>query len=105
MTIWEIQEVIFLLPKDNVPGSYGFPASFFFVINLEILKNDLFSKIQVFWLSEFLLKDFNKTIITLIPKIEKPSTLKDIRPIILCIVIYNIVSKPQVDRLKKLSKN
>ena len=45
-------------------------------------------------------KDTNNTIITLIPKIEKSEKVRDVRPISLCNVLYKVISKCLVDRLR-----
>lgn len=53
----------------------------------------------------FDLRDFNKTVLVLIPKIEKPEFISQFRPISLCNVIYKCVSKVVVNKIKPFLPN
>ena len=46
--------------------------------------------------------ELNKTYITLIPTVNGPSCLKDLRPISLCNMVYILVSKVIVNILKEI---
>jgi hypothetical protein len=46
--------------------------------------------------------EVNDTAIVLIPKISEPEHLKDFRPISLCNVIYKVIAKCLVNRLRPL---
>jgi hypothetical protein len=44
----------------------------------------------------------NETAIVLIPKIDQPESLKEFRPISLCTVLYKVISKCMVNRLRPI---
>lgn len=46
--------------------------------------------------------EINKTIITIVPKIENPTKMTEFRPINLSNVIYKLISKVLVNRLKAI---
>ncbi|KAK4383266.1 putative ribonuclease H protein [Sesamum angolense] len=52
------------------------------------------------WLEGRLLKQVNTTILALIPKVRAPSTVSDFRPISCCNVLYKVITKIIVQRLR-----
>ena len=75
----------------------GFPHTFF---NWEIVGQDLVEAIQHFFHKGFLLKEWNSTTLTLVPKTQNPSMAKDFRPIACCNVVYKVVRKILANRMQ-----
>ena len=83
----------------KAPGPDGIPA-FFFQNFWGLVKTDVCNAIQAFFHFGSLLKAFNQTFITLIPKIPNSEEVSHFRPINLCNVLYKIISRVIVNRLK-----
>ena len=63
---------------------------------------DVINIVQAFFHYGSLFKPLNHTFITLIPKVLFPDEVSHFRPISLCNVIYKVISKIMVSRLKHL---
>lgn len=95
----EIHDALFSMNSEKSPGQDGMTPLFFQKF-WSIIKKDIIPAIQAFFTSGFMLKSINHTIISLIPKIQNPISLKHFRPISLCSVLYKIISKILANRLK-----
>lgn len=60
--------------------------------------------VLAFFHSGTMLKEFNRTYIALIPKVANPVLVNDFRPISFCNVLYKIIAKVLVNRLKPVLK-
>ena len=58
--------------------------------------------IKAFFYNGHLLKEINKTFITLIPKSKNPKSTNHFRPISLCNVCYKFIAKILANRVKQL---
>lgn len=90
-----------LLGVDKAPGPDGFPALFFHHY-WDFISTDVSQAVLSFFNRGHLLKELNRTFITLIPKIPVPNNFKDFRPIGLCNTVYKIISKCLANRLQPL---
>lgn len=104
VTVEEIEEVIEKADPDRAPGLDGFNG-FFFKQNQDIIKNNVVRAVLSFFDNGKLLREANKTFITLIPKSENSKQVKDFRPISLCNFIYKIISRILVNRLRNVLPN
>lgn len=102
--IRKIADALFQIGPLKAPGPDGFLARFF-QRNWEVMKGDVIEVVRYFFHSKSLPVGVNDTVVVLIPKNDNPETLKEFRPISLCNVIYKVVSKCLVNRLRPLLAN
>ncbi|GAU31848.1 hypothetical protein TSUD_114590 [Trifolium subterraneum] len=84
---------------DKSPGSYGFNPAFYQRF-WEQCSDDIFSVASTWLERGYFPTSLNETNICLIPKCDNPTSMKDLRPISLCNVLYKMISKVLANRLK-----
>ncbi|CAN1332707.1 Putative ribonuclease H protein At1g65750 [Linum perenne] len=87
--------------KDKAPGPDGLNPGFYQhywpIIGEEV------TKACINWLDEGKMPPaIHNTTIILLPKIDKPGTMRDLRPISLCNVLYRVVAKILANRLRRV---
>lgn len=92
---------MFSISDDKSPGLDGFPAIFFksFWDSLGPL---VITAVSRFFEARHMLKEWNQSLIVLIPKRDPPKEVSHFRPISLCNILYKCVSKCLVNRLQPL---
>ena len=83
----------------KAPGLDGMSA-IFFQNYWGIVGNDVICMILNVLNSNMSMVEINKTNITLVPKIKNPIKMTDFRPLSLCNVVYKLISKVLINRLK-----
>ena len=83
----------------KAPSPNGIPVLFFNSF-WHIVGNDVIKLVLNFLKLGIMPPNINHTFITLVPKVASPKSMKDLRPISLCNVIYKIMSKVLANRLK-----
>lgn len=63
---------------------------------------DVVKAVTSFFTMSYMPKEVNNSLIVLIPKISNPTSVNHFRPISLCNVVYKIISKLLVDKLRSL---
>ena len=95
----EIEGALRSFKNDKSPGLDGWPIEFF-IHFFDLMGRDLLQDVEYSRKSGRIAPSLNSTFLALIHKKDKPTTFVDFRPISLCNLIYNLISKIIVVRLK-----
>ncbi|GAU20296.1 hypothetical protein TSUD_337770 [Trifolium subterraneum] len=95
----EIQQALFQMHPEKSPRPDGFNPTFYQRF-WEQCSDDIFSAASTWLERGYFPTSLNDTNICLIPKCDNPTSMKDLRPISLCNVLYKMISKVLANRLK-----
>ncbi|KAM2983667.1 hypothetical protein FF2_009561 [Malus domestica] len=95
----EIIVAAFQIPPTRAPGPDGFFGCFY-QDHWDTVGNDVIRIIKAFWHLGRLQRKLNHTNLVLIPKVKCPKNMTQYRPIALYNVIYKILAKVLMNRLK-----
>lgn len=98
-TFAEIANVLKKLNPSKSPGPDGFTSAFFKKA-WSIVGSEFLQAISQFFISGFMPRSTNSTILTLIPKKPGATSMGDYRPISCCNTTYKTISRLLVKRLK-----
>jgi len=82
-------------------GLDGFQC-IFFKQYWHIVGDDIFNLVSSAFHTGYFDPDISDTLISLIPKVDSPNTYKDFRPINLCNIVYKVITKVVVHRLRPI---
>ncbi|XP_057248984.1 uncharacterized protein LOC130590524 [Beta vulgaris subsp. vulgaris] len=97
----EIHAAIFGIGNAQSPGLDGSTAEFFKTY-WDLLGIHVFQAVNRFLTSGFILREWNQSLLGLLPKGPNPEDVTQFRPISLCNTIYKCASKCLVNRLRPL---
>ncbi|PNX97372.1 ribonuclease H, partial [Trifolium pratense] len=95
----ELKDALFHMHPDKAPGPDGFNPAFYQQF-WDLCSNDIYEAAKEWLERGYFPSSLNETNICLIPKCDNPVTMKDLRPISLCNVLYKMISKLLANRLK-----
>lgn len=97
----EVHAAVLRMKSFKAPGPNGFKPIFYKMFWDEI-GDDVWRFVKTAFVTGYFDLAITETLLVLIPKGDSQSTFKNFRPISLCNVIYKILSKVLVDRLRPI---
>lgn len=89
------------MPPKKTPDVDRYPVEFF-TQQWSTIKEVVCNVVMEFFRTSKLLKSFSCTIVTLIPKVNAPTLVKDYRPIVCCTTFYKIITKVLTNRIERV---
>lgn len=96
----EFKEALFQMHPDKVPSSDGLNPAFYQLF-WNLCSSDVVQAACSWLQNGVILDDLNGTDIVLIPKVDVLESMRDLRPISLCNMVFKILSKVLANKLKK----
>ncbi|CAL1353289.1 unnamed protein product [Linum trigynum] len=94
----EVRKTVFAMGSKQAPGSDGFTGKFFKAF-WDIVGESVITAVCSFFATSRMLRSFNHTWLTLIPKVDNVESMRQLRPISLCQFVYKIITKIMAERL------
>lgn len=99
ISLSELEEVVFGMRKGKALGPDGFPIEFFQEF-WDIINLDFLELVQESYSNKQMLKAMNSTFLVLFPKMDGANQLDFLGPIVICNVVYKVVTKLTAERVK-----
>ncbi|KAL0445474.1 UNVERIFIED_CONTAM: hypothetical protein Slati_1675300 [Sesamum latifolium] len=99
VTLDEIKQAVFDIDEVKTLGPDGY-SSGFFKAAWSIVGEEVTRAIMEFFVTSRILKQVNSTLISLIPKVNTPTVVAKFRPISCCNVLYKVITKIPVQRMR-----
>ena len=97
----EVKQAVWACGIDKAPGFDGY--NFKFIREMwDVIKDDIYESVLEFFTTGKSARQLNVTWVTLIPKVENPTTIEKYRPISMVGSLYKIISKILSFRLKEV---
>ena len=95
----EVKQAVWACGIDKAPGFDGF--NFRFIREIwDVIKDEIYELVLEFFVNGNTIRHLNVTWVSLIPKVENPTSIEDYRPISMVGALYKIISKILSSRLK-----
>ena len=97
----EVFEALQSIGDLKAPGPDGMP-SIFYKKCWEVVGDKIVEEVLAVLHGGPMPEGWNETCVVLIPKTKNPESMKDLRPISLCNMVYKLISKVLANRLKRI---